>query len=91
MLIDQNLSTLSNMLFEHSDDCIGIYDVTDERFIRVNQAGVRMLGFYSEPALLTHPVRFRSLRTPPLERVVRDGQYDETTQIGRQDGGSFRG
>ena len=100
MLIDQNLSTLSSLLFEQSDDCIGIYDLTDERFIRVNQAGVRMLGFDSEQDLLTDPIRSRSLQIPPLEeehrarlleRILRDGQYDETTEIRRQDGGSFWG
>lgn len=100
MLIDQNLSTLSDLLFEQSDDCIGIYDLTDERFIRVNQAGVRMLGFASEQDLLSDPVRSRSLRMPPLEgenrarllkRIVQDGHHDETAQIARQDGQSFWG
>ena len=100
MLIDQNVSTLSDLLFEQSDDCIGIYDLTDERFIRVNRAGVRMLGFASEQDLLADPVRSRSLRMPPLEgenrsrllkRIVQDGHHDETTEIGRQDGQSFWG
>ena len=99
-MIDQNLSTLSSLLFEQSDDCIGIYDLTDEHFIRVNQAGVRMLGFDSEQELLADPVRSRSLRMPPLgeadrasllEVIVQGGHHDETAQIGRQDGGTFRG
>ena len=100
MLINLSVSTLSDLLFEQSDDCIGIYDLTDERFTRVNQAGVRMLGFASEQDLLADPVRSRSMGMPPLEgenlarllkRIVQDGDHYETAQIGRQDGESFWG
>lgn len=93
-------TTLTDLLFEKNDDFIGIYDLHNERFLRVNQAGVRMLGFTSEAALLADPVRSRSLRTQPLqgehrtsliERIIRVGQHEETTEIGRQDGKTFWG
>ncbi|GAB2583640.1 sensor histidine kinase [Spirosoma areae] len=91
---------LTGLLFEESDDFIGLYNLSDERFVRINQAGVRMLGFSSEQALLTDPVRSRSLRTPPLEgkyrtnlieRIVQAGKHEETAQIERQDGQLFWG
>jgi PAS domain S-box-containing protein len=91
---------LTELLIEKSDDFIGIYDLAEERFVRVNKAGVRMLGFSSEQALLDDPVRSRSLRTQPLEgehrtslieRLIQAGQHEETTEIGRQNGQSFWG
>ncbi|MFD2935178.1 sensor histidine kinase [Spirosoma flavum] len=89
-----------DLLFEKSTDCIGIYDLNEGRFIRVNQAGVRLLGFSSEQALLADPVRSRSLRSQPLkneqqanliERIVQAGVYEETVQIGRLNSQSFLG
>ncbi|MBC7919868.1 MAG: PAS domain S-box protein [Ferruginibacter sp.] len=100
MLTDLYSNALTDLLFEKSDNFIGIYDLSEERFIRVNPAGVRMLGFSSERALLTDPVRSRSLRTQPLEgehwtslieRIIGVGHHEETAQIGRQDGQTFQG
>lgn len=90
---------LSALLFEENDDFVGIYDLLDERFVRINQAGARLLGFDSVPALLSDPVRSRSLRTQPLtadERLalynrLDAGFYQETTLIGRQNGPAFLG
>lgn len=100
MLTDLYSSTLTDLLFEKSDDFIGIYDLVAERFVRVNQTGVRLLGFASEQALLADPVRSRSLRVEPLEndhwavlaeRIRQTGCYEETIQIGRQNGSPFWG
>lgn len=100
MLTNLFSSVLTDLLFEKSEDCIGIYDLTDQRFIRVNQAGVRMLGYPSEQDLLTDPIRSRSLRIPPLEdehrtnlieRIRQAGQHEEMAQIGRQNGQPFWG
>jgi PAS domain S-box-containing protein len=91
---------LTGLLFEESGDFIGIYNLSDERFIRINQAGVRLLGFSSEQAFLADPVRSRSLRTPPLEgkyrtnlikRIIQAKKHEETAQIERQDGQLFWG
>ena len=93
-------SALTNLLFEKSNDFVGIYDLGEERFVRVNPAGVRMLEFSSEQALLADPVRSRSLRIPPLDteyrirlvgQIKQAGQYQETTQIGRLNGQPFWG
>ncbi len=100
MLANLYSNALTDLLFENSDDFIGIYDLTNEQFIKVNQAGVRMLGFSSEEALLSDPVRSRSLRNQPLdgehrtsliERILAAGHYEEITQFGRQDGQTFWG
>ncbi len=100
MLNELLTNPLTNLLFEKSDDFIGIYDLGSGQFVRVNQAGVRLLGFDSEQAMLADPVRSRSVRAEPLAdehrsnliaRIIRAGQHEETTQIGRQDGQTFWG
>lgn len=100
MLTDLYSTSLTDLLFEKSNDCIGIYDLSEERFVRVNQAGVRMLGYSSEQNLLTDPIRSRSLRIPPLEDehrisliegIRKARQHEETTQIGRLNGEPFWG
>ena len=100
MLTAQYSSALTNLLFEKSNDFVGIYDLSDERFVRVNPAGVRMLGYSSEQALLDDPIRSRSLRIPPLDPEYRTrlvghirqaGQHEETAQIGRLNGHPFWG
>ena len=100
MLTTLYSSTLTDLLFSKSNDFVGIYDLGDERFVRGNPAGMRMLGFSSEQALLNDPVRSRSLRTPPLNTECRSrlvsqirqaGQHEETVQIGRLNGQPFWG
>jgi PAS domain S-box-containing protein len=100
MLDDLFLNPLTDLLFDKNDDFIGIYDLGTEQFVRVNPAGVRLLGFASEQALLDDPVRSRSVRAEPLidqqrtsliARIIQAGQHEETTQIGRQDGQTFWG
>ena len=100
MLIDLLTNPLTDLLFEKSDEFIGIYDLEQERFVRVNPAGVQLLGFISEAALLSDPVRSRSLRIVPIAdkhratligEVRRTGRYEETTPIGRRNGTHFWG
>lgn len=100
MLANLYSNALTDLLFENSDDFIGIYDLDNEQFVRVNRAGVRLLGFSSEAALLADPIRSRSLRHEPLEgpsrtslieRILSVGHHNETTQIKRQDGQTFWG
>ena len=100
MLTDLYSSALTDLLFEKSNDCIGIYDLSEERFVRINQAGVQMLGFPSEQELLADPIRSRSLRMPPLDDQYRTHlvghirqarQYEETALIGRLTGQPFLG
>ncbi|GAB3909011.1 hypothetical protein GCM10028803_45850 [Larkinella knui] len=100
MLTNLYSEALIDLLFEKSDDFFGIYDLSEEHFVHVNQAGVQMLGFTSEQALLAHPVRSRSVRTQPLEEeswnrliglLIRDGHYEEKTQIERENGQTFWG
>ena len=100
MLTELYSSALTDLLFEKSDDFIAIYDLTNERFSRVNQAGVHMLGYASEQDLLNDPVRARSLRnqsfngqdhTDLMARIIQMGHYEEETEIARLDGQTFWG
>ncbi|GAB4048938.1 sensor histidine kinase [Spirosoma litoris] len=100
MLTDLFTSRLTELLFEESDDFIGIYDLGEERYIHVNQAGVRLLGFSSEEALLTDPNLSRSLRPQQLEgehnrslidRLIQVGHHEELTQLQKKDSQSFWG
>jgi len=100
MLSEQYTPALADLLFEKTDEFVGIYDLTEERFKRVNYAGVRLLGFASEDELLSDPIRSRSLRTPPLSAehrsglaasLLKSGTYQDTTPIDRQDGDAFWG
>ena len=67
MLPNLYSNALTDLLFETNADCIGIYDLTAERFVRINQAGLQMLGYTLEDELLLDPIRSRSLRTIPLD------------------------
>ncbi len=91
---------LADLLFEQSDDFIGLYDVAAERFVRVNQAGVQLLGFDSKHAFLTHPHWSQSLRNPPLtnheratliRQAVAGEHHDEVIELERLDGKTFWG
>ena len=95
MVIDLHSSTLIDLLFEKSKDFIGIYDLGGKRFVRVNQAGVEMIGYSSEPELLGDSDQAWSLRIQPLadshldrliEHVIRGEQHNESIRINRHDG-----
>ncbi len=100
MLTDHPLNTLANLLFEQSDDFIGIYDTDAERFKRVNQGGCRMLGFDSEKALLSHPDWGRALPMPPqtdeqrtalIRKIYEQGRYEQEAEHVGLDGTRFWG
>ncbi len=100
MINDFLSNPLTDLLFEKSDDFIGIYDLGSGQFVRVNRAGARLLGFNSEQALLADPIRSRSVRAEPLAdeqrtsliaRILEAGQHEEITQIGQQNGQTFWG
>lgn len=100
MLSEQYSPAISDLLFERTDEFVGIYDLEEGRFKRVNQAGVRLLGFTSEAEMLADPVKSRSIRTPPLSdelrsgllsRLLNLGTYQETALIDHQGGQTFWG
>jgi PAS domain S-box-containing protein len=100
MFIDKGEATLNELLFEQSDDFIGIYDVAAERFRRVNQAGIQMLGFASEQAFLDdsnwsrsfpNPQRTDEQRVDLIRQISQQGQYDEITELRRLNGETFWG
>lgn len=100
MLLKTGETNLVELLFEESDDFIGIYDLSTQRFVRVNGAGLAMLGFASEHDFLIHPVWSRSVRTQPLtdqelsdllKQVLERGQHQEVTELRRLNGETFWG
>ncbi|QHV95542.1 sensor histidine kinase [Spirosoma endbachense] len=100
MLSNQPTNTLIDLLFEQSDDFIGVYDTENERFIRINQVGVRMLGFLSEQTLLDDPIWSKSLLIAPqtdeqrvnlIHEVKQAGHYEQETEQSSQDGTRFWG
>ncbi|NID13477.1 sensor histidine kinase [Fibrivirga algicola] len=100
MLPNLYSNALTDLLFKTNVDCIGIYDLTSERFVSINQAGLTMLGYTLEDDLLLDPIRSKSLRTLPLDAYhrallasrLREGkEYQEMVQIDRRDGRIFWG
>ncbi|MBC7568509.1 MAG: PAS domain-containing sensor histidine kinase [Spirosoma sp.] len=93
-------SLLTDLLFTQSNDFLGLYNVADECFVRVNEAGARLLGFPSETALLADAVWSRSLQSHPLTeaeragwlaQVQQTGCHEQTIEMNRVSGKSFRG
>jgi len=100
MLTSSGNPALTELLFEQSDDFIGLYDVDLGRFVQVNTAGIQLLGFETKEAFLNDPVWSRSLRanqlseserTRLIERITREGHYDEVTELRRANGELFLG
>ncbi|AWM32518.1 sensor histidine kinase [Hymenobacter nivis] len=88
--------TLSNLLYTHSREFVGIYDVETGWFTQVNPVAVQLLGYASEEAFLTDPDH--SLRTPPwtvaewrglCELTQREGHHEQETTIRRHIGEPF--
>ncbi|QIP15127.1 PAS domain S-box protein [Spirosoma aureum] len=91
-------NTLMNVLFEQGVDFLGVYDFQQECYVRINQVGVKMLGYPSEQVLIDQP-QF-SFRRYPLKSEERDevisqliqaGFYEEETEIARYNGETFWG
>ncbi|GAB3949572.1 hypothetical protein GCM10028805_26040 [Spirosoma harenae] len=91
-------NALANLLFEQENDFLSVYDIQQDRYIRVNQAGIRLLGYPSEQVLLDqiNP----SVRSKPLSyeeeiqtiaQLVQNGYHEEETEIIRYDGETFWG
>ncbi|WP_324672235.1 PAS domain-containing sensor histidine kinase [Hymenobacter sp. GOD-10R] len=91
-------NALTDILFNQAKEFVGIYDVTLGWFVRVNQAGIGLLGYPSEQAFLAEPSR--TLRTEPLsdegwaslqKEVIQNGHYEVEAEINRQNGLAFWG
>src|SRR5687768_10359359 len=63
MLTSSYPGVLTDLLYTQAKEFMGIYDPGIGWFTQVNPAGVRLLGYPSEPAFLADPDH--SLRTPP--------------------------
>jgi PAS domain-containing protein len=63
MLSTAYTTVLSNLLYTHSREFVGIYDVALGWFTQVNPVAVQLLGYASEAEFLADPDH--SLRTPP--------------------------
>jgi PAS domain S-box-containing protein len=84
---------LASLLYTHSREFVGIYDVALGWFTQVNPVAVQLLGYASEEAFLTDPDH--SLRTPPwttnewgalVEITRREGHHELDATIRRHTG-----
>jgi PAS domain S-box-containing protein len=98
MLTNSYPGVLTDLLYTQAKEFMGIYDPELGWFTQVNPAGVRLLGYPSEPAFLADPDH--SLRTPPwtgaqwdalCEQAQREGRQTVEAQIRRHTGESFSG
>ncbi|TDN38827.1 PAS domain S-box protein [Hymenobacter sp. UV11] len=96
MLSASYTTILSNLLYTHSRDFVGIYDVALGWFTQVNPVAVQLLGYTSEEAFLTDPNH--TLREPPwtvaewhdlCELTQREGHHELETTIRRHRGEPF--
>ncbi|WP_239691575.1 PAS domain-containing protein [Hymenobacter lapidarius] len=90
-------AVLSELLYAHSGEMAGIYDLDLRWFTHVNPAGVELLGYPSEEALLADPNH--SLRIPPLtpeqwqhlcDITRREGHHELEADVRRHVGEPFR-
>ncbi len=97
MLSASYTTVLSNLLYTHSREFVGIYDVKIGWFTQVNPVAVQLLGYASEEAFLTDPDH--SLRTPPwtadewgalCDTAQREGHHEMEAAIRRHTGESFQ-
>ncbi|GAB4033153.1 sensor histidine kinase [Spirosoma gilvum] len=89
---------LLNVLFEQENDFLGVYDFRQNHYVRINQAGIQMLGYPSEQALVAQSQL--SFRSHPLSdqeqvdanaRLRQERHYEEETEIQRYTGETFWG
>ncbi|RDB02539.1 sensor histidine kinase [Runella aurantiaca] len=66
---------LSNLLFEQENDFLGIYDLQRFHFLRINQSGIRLMGFSSNQ-------KFSDFRDPWF-RATHDEDTEITTKIAK--------
>ncbi|QMW01019.1 sensor histidine kinase [Spirosoma foliorum] len=91
-------SGLLNVLFEQGVDFLGVYDFQKDCYVRINQIGVKMLGYPSEQLLIDQPqFSFRKKQLTPEQRaqaitqILQQGYYEEETEIARYTGETFWG
>ena len=87
---------LIDVFLNQAPEFVGVYEAREGRFTRVNSAGVRLLGYASEPALLAEPGRV--LRTPAFsdaywarlcEQAQTQGRQEVETEVGPPGGPAF--
>lgn len=90
-------AVLAELLYAHSGEMAGIYDLELGWFTHVNPAGVRLLGYPSEAAFLADPNHI--FRVPPWtpaqwqqlrEQTRREGHHELEADIRRHVGEPFR-
>ncbi|RIY13912.1 PAS domain-containing sensor histidine kinase [Hymenobacter rubripertinctus] len=97
MLSQAYLAALTELLYTHSGEMAGVYDLRLGWFTHVNPAGVQLLAYPSEEAFLADPNH--SLRTPPWTTAQwqqlwditrREGHHELEADIRRHVGEPFR-
>ena len=90
-------AVMADLLYTHSGEMLGIYDLGLGWFTHVNPAGVQLLGYPSKEAFLADP--HHALRVPPwtpahwqhLCKLTRGkGHYELKADINRHVGKPFR-
>ncbi|WP_019986727.1 sensor histidine kinase [Rudanella lutea] len=96
MLTGLYTNTLTDLLFEQEDDFLGVFDLEQNRYVRINQAGIRLLGYPSEEPLLQQTGPW--FRQEPLSaegqhealaRLLQVGAHEEEAEMVRHDGSTF--
>ena len=97
MLPDAYSAVMADLLYAHSGEMAGIYDLNLGWFTHVNPAGVQLLAYPSEETFLTDPDH--SLRNPPwtsaqwqnlCDITQREGHHELEADIRRHVGEPFR-
>jgi PAS domain S-box-containing protein len=73
---------LTDVLLHQASELVGVYDATHDRLTQVNPAGVQLLGYASEAALLAAPGPVP--RTPALAAAHWASLREEARHLGRQ-------
>lgn len=91
-------NVLMSVLFEQGVDFLGVYDFQRDCYVRINQVGVKMLGYPSEHVLINQPqfsIRRYPLtpdeRTQTIKQLIEAGYHEEETEIVRYNGETFWG
>ncbi|MFD1875110.1 sensor histidine kinase [Hymenobacter bucti] len=97
LLPDAYSAVMADLLYTHSGEMLGIYDLALGWFTHVNPAGVRLLAYPSKEAFLADPNH--SLRVPPwtpaqwqhlCDLTRREGHHELKADVRRHVGEPFR-
>ncbi|UOR04208.1 PAS domain-containing sensor histidine kinase [Hymenobacter aerilatus] len=84
---------LTDILFNQAKEFVGVYDVALGWFVQVNPAGIHLLGYPSEQALLTASDSSQPLAAVDWQHLQeiaqRQGHYEIEAEISRLQGTSF--